>query len=123
MEKIGTGAGRLDLYLQIGSARQLTFIFRTYDSATDTYTDEDISGKTFVFLIKKFKGDRKNTVKYTNQSGITIPIYYTNRILVNVLAADVTDVNEGEYYWELRREDLDQPKIFGLCYLNFDAKE
>ena len=122
MEKIGTGAGRLDLYLQIGSARQLTFVFRTYDSATDTYSNDDISGKTFVFFIKKFKGSRKNIVKYTNQSGITVPIYSTNEILVNILAADVSEIEEGEYYWELRREDLDQPKVFGLCFLTFDAQ-
>jgi hypothetical protein len=122
MEKIGTGAGRFDLSLQIGSARQLTFIFRTYNSGTGTYTDDDISGKTFVFFIKKFKGSRKNIVKYTNQSGITIPIYYTNRILVNVLAADVSEIEEGEYYWELRREDLDQPRVYGLCFLTFDAQ-
>ena len=123
MEKIGTGAGRLDLYLQIESARQLTFIFRTYDSTTEVYTNEDISGKTFVFLIRKYKGAKKNLIKYTNQSGITVPIYSTNEIRVDILAADVTDVEEGEYYWELRREDLDQPKLFGLCYLTDDAKE
>ena len=101
----------MDLYLQIGSARQLTFIF-----------DEDISSKTFVFLIRKYKGARKNIVKYTNQSGITVPIYSTTDIRVNILAADVTEIEEGEYYWELRREDLDQPKVVGLCFFSFDAK-
>lgn len=122
MEQIGTGAGKFNLNLQIGSARQLTFTFRTYNTTTQTYSDDDISGKTFVFFIRKYKGSRKNIVKYTNQSGITVPIYSTNQIRVNILAADVTEVEEGEYYWELRREDLDQPKLYGLCYLTYDAQ-
>ena len=122
METLGTGAGRLDLRLQIGSWKDITFVFRTYDSTTDLYTDEDISDKTFVFLIRKYKGARKNLVKYTNVSGITVPIYSINEIRVRILAADVTEVQEGEYYWELRREDLDAPKLFGLCFLTYDAQ-
>lgn len=113
----------MNIELQIGSARQITFIFRTYDDTTGLYSNEDISSKTFVFLIKKYKGAKLNAIKYTNNNGITIPVYYTNRILVSILAADTENQDEGEYYWELRREDLDQPKVAGLCYLSFDAKQ
>ena len=122
METLGTGAGALGLRLQIGSAFQIRFLFRTYDSTTETYTDEDISGKTFSFTIWEYKGARKHLLNYTNQSGITVPIYSTNEILVNGLAADVTVTQEGDYYYELRRTDLDQPKVFGQVDLTFDAK-
>jgi len=124
MESVGPGHGEFKLYLQIGSAQQLTFVFQTYDSATDTYTDEDISGKTFSFCLRKYKGQRRSKVIfcYTNNNGITIPVYYTNQILVSILAADVTEVEEGEYYFELRREDLDKPKCAGLAYLSYDAR-
>ena len=112
METVGTGAGRVDLKLQIGSAQQLTFVF----------TDEDISGKTFSFALYEYKGSRKKIFNYTNQSGIQVPVYSTDEIRVNILAADVTTIGEGEYYYELRREDLDKPKVYGLAYLSFDAK-
>lgn len=123
METVGTGAGRMDLRLQIGSFRELEFIFRTYDTTTETYSDEDITTKTFSFFLRKYKGSRKKVVNYTNGNGITIPVYYTNRILVRIQGADTEDSEEGEYYFELRREDLDAPKVYGLAYLKFDAVE
>ena len=121
METVGTGTGRFDLKIQIGSFRELEFIFRTYNSTTDVYTDEDISAKTFSFSLRKYKGSRKKIINYTNNNGITVPIYYTNRILVRIQGADTEDLEEGEYYFEIRREDLDAPKVAGLAYLTFDA--
>lgn len=112
MEYVGSGAARLDLKLQIGSFKRLTFVF-----------DEDISTKTFVFTLKKYAGARPNAIKYTNGNGIVIPVYSTDRIEVNIQGAASEDLDEGEYYWELRREDLDSPKVFGECVLSFDATE
>lgn len=112
METVGSGAGRLNLKLQIGSFKLLTFVF-----------DEDISTKTFGFYIKQYKGARINAVKYTNNNGITIPIYSTDRIEVRIQGANTENLQEGQYYWELRREDLDAPKVFGDCYFSFEATE
>lgn len=112
MVVVGSGAARLDLKLQIGSFKRLTFVF-----------DEDISGKTFGFYIKKYKGSRLNAIKYTNNNGIVIPIYYTDRIEVNIQGSASDTIDEGEYYWELRREDLDAPKVFGNCVFSFEATE
>lgn len=112
METVGSGAARLDLKLQIGSFKRLTIVF-----------DEDISSKTFVFLLKKYAGARTNAIKYTNNNGIVIPIYYTDRIEINIQGAASENLDEGEYYWELRREDLDSPKLFGNCELSFSATE
>lgn len=121
METVGTGTGRFDWKLQIGSFVEKEFIFRTHNSTTDVFTDEDISDKTFSFSLRKYKGSRKKIINYTNNNGITIPIYYTNRILLRIQGADTEDLEEGEYYFEIRREDLDAPKVAGLAYLTFDA--
>lgn len=122
METVGTGAGELNLKIQIGSVKILTFTFRTYNSVTETYTDEDISTKTFSFFLRKYKGSRKKIFNLTNGNGITVPIYSTNQIEVRISSANTEGEEEGEYYWELRREDLDQPKLFGLAYLSYDAQ-
>lgn len=121
METVGTGAGELNLKIQIGSVKILTFTFRTYNSTTETYTDEDISTKTFSFFLRKYKGSRKKIFNLTNGNGITVPIYSTNQIEVRISSANTEGEEEGEYYWELRREDLDQPKLFGKAYLSYDA--
>ena len=123
METVGTGAGQLTLKLQIGSARALVFVFKRYDSTTELTTDEDISTKTFSFTLWKFKGARKHILNYTNGNGITVPIYSTNEIRVDILAADVSGIDEGEGYWELRRTDLDEAKISGPVLLSFDAPQ
>lgn len=122
METVGTGAGQLNLKIQIGSIWVRTFTFRRYDSTIDTYTDEDISTKTFSFFLRKYKGARVKVFNLTNGNGISVPIYSTNQIEVRVSSANTETLEEGEYYWELRREDLDQPKIFGLAKLTFDAQ-
>lgn len=121
MDKVNVGAGRLDISMQIGSAWSMSVIFRTYDSTTDTYTPEDISTKTFSFFLRKYKGARTKLFNLTNGNGITVPVYSTDEILISVPAANITGVDEGEYYWELRRTDLNKPKMYGLCYLSFEA--
>jgi hypothetical protein len=122
METVGTGAGQLKLFIQIGSAWEITFAFRTYDSTTETHTNDDISGNTFSFSLWKYKGARSKIFNYTNQSGITVPIYSTHEILVRGLAADTVSQEEGDYYFELRRTDLNKAKVFGIAVLSFDAK-
>lgn len=121
MDKVGTGAGRLDIAMQIGSAWQMTVRFRTYDGTT--YTPEDISTKTFSFTMWKFKGSRKKIVNLTNGNGITVPVYSTDEILISVPAASITGIDEGQYYYELRRTDLNKAKLFGLDYLSYEAEK
>lgn len=122
METAGTGAGQLNIKIQIGSVWIRTFTFKRYTASTNTYTDEDISTKTFSFFLKRYKGARVKEFNLTNGNGISVPIYSTNQIEVRVSSANTDSLDEGEYYFELRREDLDQPKIFGLAYLTFDAQ-
>lgn len=120
MVEVGTGAAQMKLNLQIGSAFVLTFKFRTFETTTGIYTPTDISHKTFSFSLWKNKGDRLKTLNLTNGSGITVPIYSVDEILVSSTIS--TSVIEGDYYFELRRTDLNQPSVFGVARLDFDAK-
>lgn len=122
METAGLGTGQLNLNIQIGAIWDQTFTFYIESSTTGQNIIEDISGKTFSFFVKKFKGDRIKIFNLTNNNGITIPIYSTNQIRVIIPASMTSTIEEGEYYWELRRTDLDRAKIAGLAYFNFDAK-
>jgi hypothetical protein len=122
METLGTGTGNLNITFQINSVRILNFIFRRYNTNTGIYTEEDISGKTFSFFLKKNKGDRKKVFNLTIGNGITIPIYTVNELRV-ALTASNTNIEEGEYVWELRRTDLDTPYLSGLAYFVYDSPQ
>jgi hypothetical protein len=122
MESLGTGTGNLNITFQINSVRILNFIFRRYNTNTGIYTEEDISGKTFSFFLKKNKGDRKKVFNLTLNNGITIPIYTVNELRV-ALTASNTNIEEGEYVWELRRTDLDTPYLSGLAYFVYDSPQ
>lgn len=121
MEQLGTGAGQLVLYIQINSIWRKTFAFRRYVTSTDTYTDEDLTGTTFEFFLKRNKGDRLKALSLTLNNGIQFVTYYDNRIEVTITAAQ-SRLEEGEYYYELRRTDLDRAKFSGSAWLTFDAK-
>lgn len=110
-QTLGTGAAILNLRFQIGSARFITFDFGT-----------DISGWTFEFYVKQNKGARVKDISLTLGSGISIPIYDSEGILVSFNSTN-TSITEGEYYWELRRTDSNVPLINGLAYFTYDAPD
>ena len=120
MVEVGTGAAQMKLNLQIGSAFVLTFKFRSLDTTTGLYSPTDISLKTFSFTLWKNKGDRVKTLNLTNGSGITVPIYSIDEI--RVASTISVSVIEGDYYFELRRTDLNQPSVWGVARLDFDGK-
>ena len=122
METVGTGAGQINLVFQIGSAWYKYFTFRRYSSTTGLYTDEDISTKTFSFFVKKHNGDRLKMFNLTNSNGITIPVYSTNQIRVD-LTGTQTSIEQGEYYWELRRTDLNQPYLSGVATFVYNSPQ
>jgi hypothetical protein len=108
---LGTGAALLNIRFQIGSDRVITFDFGT-----------DLSGWTFEFFVKQNKGARLKDISLTIGSGISMPIYGSESIDVSFSGSD-TNITEGEYYWELRRTDLNVPLINGLAYFSFDAPD
>lgn len=110
MVTLGTGAARLDINFQIGSYRLINFEFNT-----------DVSLWEFEFFVKKNKGDRLKVFSKTLASGISYPIYSDSSIDMSVLAAD-SQIEEGQYYYELRRSDTNTPLISGYAYFDFDPK-
>lgn len=115
MTILGTGAIEFGLLFQIASARDITFTFTESDgSATD------ISLWTFELFIKKFKGDRVKVISLTFASGLSFPVYEDNQLLAEFTTTD-TAIEEGEYYWELRRTDTGEPLIYGPAKFDFDG--
>lgn len=122
METLGTGAGQLNIKIQIGSVWIKDFVFRTYSPTTELYTDDDLNGATFSFFLKKFKGDRLKVFNLTLGNGIALVTYVSNRIRITASSSQ-TAIEEGDYYYELRRTDLDKAKVSGLASLTFDAQQ
>jgi len=121
MEELGTGAGQLVIKMQIGAIWQKDFYFRTYNSTTEVYTDDSLTGATFSFFLKKNIGDRLKVFNLTLSNGIAFITYTSNGIRVTASATQ-TSIQEGEYYYELRRTDLDKAVLSGKCFLIYDAQ-
>lgn len=121
METVGLGVGQVNLNIQIGAIWTKHIYFKTYNSVTGIYTDDDISAKTFSFFVKKNKGDRLKIFNLTNGNGISVPVYSLNEIMISISALQ-TSIEEGEYYFELRKTDIDKAVLSGLAYFNYDAK-
>jgi len=121
METIGLGTGQVNLNIQIGAVWTKDFYFQNYNTLTGAYTDEDLTGSTFSFFLKRNIGDRLKTFNLTLGSGIAFITYVDNGIRITASAAQ-TSIQEGEYYFELRRTDLDKAKLAGKAFLTFDAK-
>jgi len=116
MEELGTGAGQAKLTFQIGSTQYRTFNFFEEDETTPV----DASTWTFEFFIKKFKGDIDKIIDLTLGNGISFVTYSDTGVLITVTGAQAS-IEEGEYYWELRRTDLNIPLLSGVAIFQFNA--
>lgn len=115
-EKLGTGAGKLDLTLQIGSTQYRTFGFN--DASGNPL---DISTWTFEFYIKAYAGDLEKILSLTLGNGISFVTYTDTSILVTITGAQATIDPQGEYYWELRRTDLNIPLLSGRVFFTYES--
>jgi len=111
METLGTGAAIVNINFQIGSYRTIIFDFGI-----------DVSAWTFELLIKKNKGDRLNALRFTLGSGLSFPVYVSDQIQATFTTTN-TSIEEGEYYYQLRRLDVSLPLVNGLAYFAFDAQQ
>lgn len=108
----------IKLKFRINAWQSMTFSFLEDGVATDV----DITSWQFEFFIKKFPGDRLKTFSLTNLNGLTFPVYTTNELFVTVTASQ-SSIEEGEYYWELRRRDIDRPWLNGWCYFSYGPED
>lgn len=120
MNTIGTGAGKVGLTFQIGSVQYETINFFSDDAHL---VPLDVSHWTFEFFIKANEGSRTKIISLTlgASNGITFVTYSDTGILIKITNAQSLLFEEGEYYWELRRTDLDIPLLYGPANFNFRA--
>lgn len=109
MTTLGTGAASLDILFQIGSYRAIVFDFGV-----------DMSTYTYEFVLKKFKGDRVKTLSLTLGNGVSFVVYSSDQIKVVITSAQ-SQIEEGEYYYELRRTDIPSCLVGGLAYFSYDS--
>ena len=103
---------RLDLYFRIRRNGSKAFVF--------TYQDEDPVSLTyfeFEFIIKDSPGSRADILRLDLSSGLSIT---DNSLIVSITDED-SNVNEGEYYWELYRPDIGKTYLSGKAFFHFGA--
>mgnify|MGYP001606486582 CR=1 FL=1 len=77
-----------------------------------------VSGWTWQLFVKRFPGDRKNIINLTLNNGLRWEIYSETVLYADFTEAD-TDVEEGQYYWELVRTDLAKTFVEGWAHFTF----
>lgn len=85
------GEGILTLYKRINQADTISFTFK--DSAGDPYI---YPSNLFSFKVKKYIGDKKNII-FLDSSDLTL----TSNVLDVPITASESNLNEGEYYYQL----------------------
>jgi hypothetical protein len=97
---------RLDIYLRIDRVNSRVLAFFQDDGSEFSLIYED-----FEVFISRYAGDRVKMVNLTIGSGLTIS---DNKLYIS-LTEDQSNVNEGEYYWELYRPDTGQTWLNGYA--------
>jgi len=118
MEELGTGAGQAKLTFQIGSVSYHTLEFVQEDGVTPI--EDDTSGWTFEFYVKDYAGAIEKYFNLTLGNGISWVTYSNTAILITVNATQSL-LEEAEYYWELRRTDLNEPFMSGNAIFQYEA--
>lgn len=111
-------SGARELNLKFRIARRQTISFRF----TENGTAYDISGMTWQLFIKKNPGDKKNVISLTLGNGLSIPVYEDN-VIDAVFEAAQTEIQEGQYYWELLRTDLVETKLNGWATFGYGPQD
>lgn len=111
---------RLELYIRKARNGSKTFVFTNSSGA-----DYDISSFDFELFIKKNAGARKDVISLlTSYAGFGLSIS-TNELTATFTDV-ITDIDAGEYYWELLRLDTNKTWLCGPCYVHegeFDGVE
>lgn len=109
-------ATRLFLEFQINREALLEFEFEKNCAPLD------ISTNTWELFIKRYPGDRKSVISLTFGNGLSIPIYEES-IIEAYFTPDQTNIQEGEYYWELMRTDQKLTFLCGIARFTYNPKD
>lgn len=105
-------ARRLELYIRKARNGSKTFVFTNSSGA-----DYDISSFEFELFIKKNPGARKDVISLlTSYAGFGLTI--SGNDLTATFTDVITDIDAGEYYWELLRLDTNKTWLCGPCYVH-----
>lgn len=114
-------SGKTDFTYQINRDGEKLFVWVDEDE-DEVQTSHDVTGSTWEFFIKRFKGDRVKTLSLTLGAGVSFPAYGTNQILVEITAAQSL-IEEGEYYYELYDITNKRTWISGKIFFSYDPQE
>lgn len=104
--------------IRINSWQSMTFEFLEDGESSGV----DITANQYEFFLKKSSGDRNKILSLTNGNGLSFPAYTTNELFVTITAVN-SRLEEGEYYWELRRRDIDRPQLNGWADVTFGPQD
>lgn len=102
----------LPLFFKINRQARIRWTI-TQDSATPNTT-----GWTWQLFVKRNPGDRLNAINLTLGNGLRYEVY-SDTILVADFSALQTKLEEGEYYYELVRTDIETTWVEGAAYFQF----
>ena len=101
---------RLDLYLRINRIATKTFTMVDDNGSAYSLIYED-----FQVIIKRYPGDKKNTIFLEIGSGLSIT--NGNELTIEISASQ-SNVMPGEYYWELYKNDDEQTWLSGKVFFH-----
>lgn len=98
-------------------ARDLTLYFRCNRAGSKDFVFVRSNGSAYSFIytddlelnIYKNQGDKKKLISLTYISGLSLNV----NTLTATITSSISNINEGEYYWELFRTDLEKTWLCG----------
>jgi len=105
-------ARKVPIKFRINRQANKRFVF------TENGAELDITGWTWEFFIKRYPGDLKKTISLTLNNGLSFTVYETNSLDVFFTALQ-TDIQEGQYYWELVRTDIQKTWLNGWAVFSY----
>jgi len=97
-------AKELTLYFRVNRAGSITFTFVYSDGTAYSFIYDELE-----LNIYRNQGDKKKLISLTHVSGIVLN---GNEVTASITKA-LSNITEGEYYWELYRTDLEKTWLTG----------
>lgn len=101
-------AKRIDIYFRCNRNGSIDFIFQYSNESPYSMIYEDIE-----FNLYGSEGEKKKILNLTHGNGVSFPA--GNRARVTVTDTN-TNINEGQYYYELYRPNLGKTWVTGYAY-------
>ena len=102
-------------------ARELTLFFRCNRAGSKDFVFTYSDGSSYSFIydevelhIYKNQGDKKKLISLTHVSGLVLN---SNTVTASITKA-LSNIPEGEYYWELYRTDLEETWLCGDAFFH-----